>query len=370
MEQQPMQTYNLSQPEKQDRPQSPPAQYPPPRAKGQGCFGFFAMLFVMIFIAMFFIGMMASVGGIDLTGISSGKTKLRTEHFMHNKDAKDKIAVIRIEGVIYESSTGFIKRQIEAVVDDPNVKGVVLRVNSPGGTVSGSDYYLHHLQEMKIHHEDADGKEKELPIVVSMGPVAASGGYYVSMCGDRIFAEPAGVTGSIGVIMQMYNGHELFGKIGLEEVDITSHRLKGMGSFGRPITEEEEAIWQDIVNQMFSMFTDVVKEGRPQFAEDPDKLTEIATGQVYTAKQAVENGLIDEVGFIEDAIDWLIAEAGLDKEKVNVIRYKHEPTVSEILFGVKSNSQSMDIEETVSDLTTPQAYYVVPNMVPMHPDED
>ena len=145
------------------------------------------------------------------------------------------MAIISVEGVILEAEDGFVKRQIDRVMDDKNVKAVVLRVDSPGGSVSGSDYIYHHLRNML--------EKRKIPMVVSMGSIAASGGYYVSMAvghePDTIFAEPTAFTGSIGVIIPHYELAGLMEKIGAKEDTIISNPLKGMGSFARPMTKQE-----------------------------------------------------------------------------------------------------------------------------------
>ena len=140
-----------------------------------------------------------------------------------------------------------------------------------------------------------------------MGGLAASGGYYASMAvgdtEDTIFAEPTTWTGSIGVVIPHYNVTGLMKEIGVADDSIASNPLKEMGSFTRPMTEAERNIFQNLVNEGFTRFKDVVKSGRPKFKQDPAALDKLATGQVFTAVQAEKNGLIDKIGFIDDAVD-------------------------------------------------------------------
>ena len=170
---------------------------------------------------------------------AAGSQRHLQEKFVsHNSRATDnKVAIITVEGVISETEDGFIKRQIDCVAEDENVKAVVLRVDSPGGTVSASDYLYHHLCKM------AAGK-RQIPMVVSMGGIAASGGYYVSMAvghdPDTIFAEPTTFTGSIGVIIPHYDLAGLMDKIGVKEDSIVSGPLKEMGSPTRPMTPRKK----------------------------------------------------------------------------------------------------------------------------------
>ena len=203
--------------------------------------------------------------------------------------------------------------------------------------------------------------ETHIPVVVSMGGLAASGGYYVSMCvGDApetIFAEPTTWTGSIGVVIPHYNVAELMEKWGIQEDPVASHRLKTMGSITRKMTDEERKIFQELVDAGFTEFKDAIKGGRRKFQKDPAALDKLATGQIFTASQALENGLIDKIGFIEDAIERAIALAGLDKENVKVVKYKAEPRLSDILLGQSRVQPSLDLAALL-DATTPRGYYL------------
>ena len=164
----------------------------------------------------------------------------------------------------------------------------------------------HHLNELRQTHKK--------PIVVSMGGIAASGGYYAAMAVGKtpgtIYAEPTTWTGSIGVIIPHYDASELLSEWGVKQDSVVSHRLKNMGSMSKKMTDEERQIFQALVDQGFERFKDIIKAGRPHFQENPAALDELATGQVYTAEQAKDNGLVDEIGFIEDAIDRAIVLPG------------------------------------------------------------
>ncbi len=275
-----------------------------------------------------------------------------------NRDGTDKVAILSIEGTIL-SGEGFFKQQIDHArkdIADGNLKAIVLRVNSPGGTISGSDYMLHHLRRLV-----QDSKKAKIPVVVSMGGIAASGGYYVSMCvgdaPDTIFAEPTTWTGSIGVIIPHYNVADLMEKWGIQEDAVASHRLKGMGSLTRKMTPEERKIFQQLVDEGFARFKEVVMQGRPSFRNDPAALDRLATGQVYTADQALKNGLIDRIGFVEDAVDRAIHLARLDPTNVKVVKYKAEPRLADILLGQSRAQPSFDLVAFL-DSATPRAYYL------------
>ena len=253
--------------------------------------------------------------------------RLREVYVSHEKRARDRVAIISLSGMIVDEEDGFVKRQIDQALQDENVKAVVLRINSPGGTITDSDFLYHHLSKLR-------GKK---PLVVSMGSVAASGGYYVAMAvgnqADCIFAEPTTWTGSIGVLIFHMNVQELLSRLGVEAGSITSAPLKDMGSIFRKMTEEERELFQSLVDKSLARFKEVIKNGRPKFAENPETLDKVATGQIFTAQEAKELGLVDRIGFIEDAVERAIELAGLDPANVCVIRYKRELSLSDLFWG-------------------------------------
>lgn len=288
-----------------------------------------------------------------------------------NKDALKKIAVVNVSGTIIEGED-FAKQQIDRVKADDNVVGVVLRINSPGGTVTYSDYLLHHLK--KLAEKKREGGEP-FPLVVSMGSVCASGGYYISMAvGDQekvIFAEPATITGSIGVILPHYDFSELVDFMRIEEDSIASGKFKQMGSPTREMTEEERALFQSYVDELFQGFREKVLEGRPAFRDDPAKLDELAQGQIFTGQQAKANGLVDEVGYLEDAIARAVELAGLDEDSVRCVRYGKTPTLADSLLGASADeliAPRSDLSRLL-DLSAPRGYYlytVLPGLLQSH----
>ena len=318
------------------------------------------ILILLALVAALGFSMLLNLAFITTASASTGDT-LQEEYFYKDKfqDGADKIAIITVEGTIL-TKEGFVKDQIDQAQLDEDVKAVVLRVDSPGGSVSASDYYYHHLSKLRT--------ESKKPIVVSMGSIAASGGYYVAMAAGKtektIFAEPSCFTGSIGVMIPHYNLSGLFEDFGIEEDAIVSHRLKNMGSLGRQMTDEEKKIFQTLVDEGFERFKEIIRDNRTQFSEDPEALDEIATGQVYTAQQAKENGLIDEIDFIEGAIDRAIELASVDRNAVQVIRYKRIPTLSSLLLGAQAQSQGFDLQQLL-DLSAPKAYYMVTQLPPL-----
>lgn len=285
--------------------------------------------------------------------------------------SSDKIAIITISGVIMEGD-GYVKHQIDRVRDDDHVKAVVIRVDSPGGTVTGSDYIYHHLKKLR--------EEKNIPVVVSMGSIAASGGYYVSMAvggqENSIYAEPTTTTGSIGVIIPHYDLSGLLDEYNVKDDSIASHPRKQMLSMTRPIPPDQREILQGYVNESFERFKSIVRDGRPGFrragADDkqPIKLraakgnVDLATGEIFTAYKAQEYGLVDRIGFIEDAIERAAVLAQLDKDKVRVIRYNRPSSLLDVAGLATARSNSLDLE-TLFELSTPRAYYLATSLPPL-----
>jgi len=272
-------------------------------------------------------------------------------HSLSTKNTASKIAVLNASGVIM-SGQGFVKQQIDQIRKDDSVKGIVLRIDSPGGTVYGSDFMYHHLVKLR--------EERDIPMVVSMGSIAASGGYYIAMAvGDQencIFAEPMTTTGSIGVIIPHYNVSGLMEDYRIVDDSIATHPRKDMLSMTKEMSDDDKKIIKRYINHAFVRFKDVIKSGRPKFAEDPATLSVLATGEVFTAKQAKATGLIDEIGFIEDAIDRVIEMANLRKESTRVVKYKKPVSlVDAIALG---QSSKPDVLKEMLELTTLRAYYL------------
>lgn len=198
-----------------------------------------------------------------------------------------KVAVVRIEGVILDSRKTI--EDIKRYSEDPSVSAIVLRVNSPGGGVAPSQ---------EIYDEVIKAKE-EKKVVVSMGALAASGGYYIASPADVIIANPGTITGSIGVIMELPNIQGLMEKIGIETQVVKSGRLKDMASTFRSLTAEEREILQGLLDDVHRQFINAVAESRGM---DFDHLKTLADGRIFSGEKARELGLVDELGNLEHAI--------------------------------------------------------------------
>ncbi|MDR2400928.1 MAG: signal peptide peptidase SppA [Deferribacteraceae bacterium] len=252
----------------------------------------FQILVILLMISLFIRGVVfifdADTGAIDI-----------------NKG--DFIAVLEINGII-ASADDFIGKMKE-LSEKTNLKGVLLRVNSPGGLVTPSQEIYEYLKTLKI------------PLYVSMGATAASGGYMVALPAKKIYAMPSTITGSIGVIMEIPNYKLLMDKIGITFKTIKSGEFKDTGNASRDMTEAEETYLRGIVMDMYSQFVQAVSDSRDISYEQAE---EAANGKVYTGKAALALGLVDELGSWQEALEGLKTEIGDSKIKHMNIKYGEE----------------------------------------------
>jgi protease IV len=272
------------------------------------------------------------------------------EHF-HSGDpvTTDKIALITVEGTIMPPFTHHVLKAIEHAGKDENVKGVVLVVDSPGGLVADSNEIYHALRKLET--------EKHKLINVSMRRLAASGGYYVSMGAGpegAIFAEPTCWTGSIGVIMPHYDISKLADTVGIKEDSLKTGPYKDTLTFFRPVSEADRKLWDVILNETLDRFLEVIAGSRKGL--DVKKIRDMATGQVFTAKQAKERKLIDQIGFLEDAIGSL--KTRLQLTKVRVVSYEAPPNFLERLVSSSESSRADARWSALLESAVPRAYYI------------
>lgn len=242
---------------------------------------------------------------------------LLSEEIIEEGDMTKRIAVLNLEGVIQDAgdsifAQGYMHddfmKSIEKAGEDETVKGIVLKINSPGGAVGATAQIHRALVEIE--------EEYDKPIYVSMGETAASGGYYAAVAADKIFAQSSTLTGSIGVIMESINYAGLAEKYGVTFNTIKSGEHKDIMSPSREMTDEEREILQSMVDEMYNEFVDVIVEGRDM---NEDKVRKLGDGRVYTGKQAAENGLVDEIGNFDDTLAALKKDHDLGN--ASVIRY-------------------------------------------------
>lgn len=229
----------------------------------------------------------------------------------------DKIGIVRVEGPIIDSKNAI--EEIKEYSKDPSIKAIVLRVDSPGGAVAPS-------QEIYEEVRKAASAKK---VVVSMGSIAASGGYYISAPATRIVANPGTLTGSIGVIMEIPNIEGLLNKIGVKAEVIKSGKHKDIASAFRGIGKEEREILQGVMDDVHDQFINAVAEGRKMLPGDVKKL---ADGRVFTGKQAKDAGLVDDLGNLEDAIKEAAKLSGI-KGEPTVVSRKEKFSIVDLLRG-------------------------------------
>ncbi|ADV60814.1 signal peptide peptidase SppA, 36K type [Isosphaera pallida ATCC 43644] len=251
---------------------------------------------------------------------------------------KAKLAIIEITGSIDDSKADGISRQITQASLDSSVKGVLLRIDSPGGTVSASDRLWRDVQTRLVGRK---------PVVVSMGSRAASGGYYIACAGDALFAEPATITGSIGVILEIPQISGLLDKIGVEFATLTTGKFKDSGSIYRPITNEERQRFLKSIDQSYQRFLRVVAQGRKM---ELSQLKPLADGSIFSGEEALENGLVDFLGYQDDALRHLLKLTRL--EEAQVVRYVPPNSLATLLelleLGSRLPSPHPDPDESLS----------------------
>lgn len=246
----------------------------------------------------------------------------------------DKIAVIGITGILTDTpgsaALGLVEKastlaRVDAALrkagEDPHVKALILRIDSPGGSVAASDEIYSRIQRFKTEHH--------IPVIALLGGIAASGGYYVACSADRIVAEPATVTGSIGVILVSFNVQGLLDKLGIEGHVYTAGEHKDILSPLREATPQEQAMVQQILDSLHARFIHVVTSNRP--ALEQSRLSELTDGRVFDAAEAVQTGLVDQIGHLPDAIDAAKHLAGLSEARV--IRYRRPGETHDSIYS-------------------------------------
>ncbi len=280
-----------------------PQSYPPPPSRKTN--KFLVLLFILS-VCINGILLMAIINKDPSTRSVSARNmhKYRELHVAGPSQSSDKIAVIRLQGIISsmsdhptqpEGMVGQIKDQLKIALHDSSVKAIILRVDSPGGEVLASDQIYRALKEAREYK----------PIVCHMGSIAASGGFYAAMGTTYVMADELTITGSIGVIMQTLNYQNLFEKVGLKTLTFKSGKYKDILNGDREPTPEEIELVQSLVMETYDKFYQIVlsERNRTNPLINPDTLREhLADGRIFSGKQAFENKLIDQNGYFEDAI--------------------------------------------------------------------
>lgn len=254
----------------------------------------------------------------------------------------EKVGVIHIEGTIVSSAPGGfgaggvaaadeIVANLKEARENPEIKAVILRLNTGGGSVVGSDEIGREVERLR-----RSGKK----VVAVMGEMAASGGYWIACKADKIVANPGTFTGSIGVIMQVTKMKELYNKIGVDVETFKTGPHKDMGATSRDITPEERQIFQGLVQDSYDDFINVVAEGRKM---DPARVRQLADGRVYTGKQAKALGLVDELGDFTDAVKLTARLANIKGEPELVEIGRRDNFLGDLLGGLQNQGKILPL---------------------------
>jgi len=274
-------------------------------------------------------GCLVSVGDLGLLGRrrpleettvgGEGRAKvllLKVAEVISDEPRKRAFGLVEEEGTVSR-----VRAELERAENDDRVKAIVLRIDSPGGGVTASDEVYQELLRFK--------RKRAIPIIASLGDVAASGGYYVACAADRIVAHPTTMTGSIGVIMVNFNVEGLLGKIGVRNETFKAGEHKDLLSPFRGATPEERRIVQSILDALHARFVTIVRENRPRI--DASRLGELTDGRIFHAGQALEAGLVDQIGDLDAAID--VAKAAAKVEKARVVAYQRSDELRENIYS-------------------------------------
>jgi protease-4 len=249
-------------------------------------------------------------------------------------DGRDKILLIDISGFIsMKEKTGLlgekkpsmparVKEVLKKAETDDDIVGIMLKINTPGGSVSASDIIYHEIKEFK--------KRTGIPVYSSIMNLGTSGGYYICAVSNRIYAHPTAITGSIGVIATKLNVRGLMNKIGVQDEVIKSGEKKDIFSLFRPDTPEEMEILQKIIDELHTRFIDVVSENRSGTLKRAE-IEALSDGRPYTARQALDAKLIDEIGYLPDALEGL--KKSLDISKARIVEYTREKAYRDTIYS-------------------------------------
>lgn len=305
-------------------------------------FGIVLALSVMANIALFLILL-----GI-LTIFTTGQKRIFTEEVLREGPRRNKIVVITINGIIYDEQAQNVYRQLKVARKDKQVKGLIVRVNSPGGTISASDQIYKEILKYR--------QEEEKPVIAFMQGIAASGGYYTSVACEKIIAEPTTITGSIGVIMGHFVLQELLeDKLGILPVVLAEGEKKDWpSSFEIPTEEQLQYLRDRLLTPAYERFIEVVTEGRKDSLTSSE-VRQLADGSILGAHLALDKKLIDQIGYLDDAIELIKSLAEI--EKAHVVEYRKAFSLAGFLGYRRSNFMKFD-RATLYELSTPQVLYL------------
>jgi protease-4 len=343
----------LNELHEQSQPGSPPPPptyppyvvYQPPRRRFSVWRVFWGILFGLSVLAN--VGFFLLLLGMAAFMVT-GQGRFFQETVVRDGPRHQKIAVIGVGGIIDGQQAEDVCRQIRTARQDPAVKGIIVHVDSPGGTISGSDRIYREV----MNYRKGEGR----PAVAFMRGVAASGGYYSAVACDEIIAEPTAVTGSIGVVMIHFVFENLLeDKLGIQPVFLTMGQKKDWpSSFRKPSEEELAYIHERLLEPAYNRFVSVVKEGR-QKALSADEVEKLADGSIFVADRALEAKLIDKIGYLDDAIARVKTLAGI--EDAQVVEYRRPLSFLGLLNAKSASIPRLD-RTKLFELSTPQVLYL------------
>jgi protease-4 len=304
--------------------------------------------------AIFFIGL--AIGVFTMFAGSVAESLVQTE--LYRDGDRSKVAVIEVHGVIDPYRADTVRFLVDEVLRTRSIKAVVLRVDSPGGGIAPSDQIWYQVERLR---------NEGLPVVASYGGLAASGGYYISCGADHIVAEPTCITGSIGVIAQTFIFKDLLDKVGIEPVTLlaTDSPQKDVGNPFRTWTEEDRVQYVEMLDAAYAIFNTRVRDGRGNVITDPARVDELADGSIYTAQEAMDSGLIDAVGYLDDAVAAAESRAGIRKGKATVVILRQPTGFLGGLLGVRGHEPSTRVRDAdsirslVNELGSPRVMYLM-----------
>jgi len=316
-----------------------------PYGKGTGWKIFYGIVLALSILANLALFMIL-IGVVAL--FATAQQRDINEEVIRDGPRANKIVVIPLEGIIQSEQAEDVYKQIKVAREDKHVKGVILRVSSPGGTISGSDQIYNEIRK----YREEEGK----PVVAFMQGIAASGGYYTSVACDQIIAEPTTYTGSIGVMMGHFVLEGLLkDKLGILPVILTEGEKKDWpSSFQEPTEEQLQYLRDRILTPAYERFVEIVTEGRKE-SLTPDRVRELADGSILVAGQAKAERLIDEIGYLDDAIELVKSLAEI--EKARVVEYRKAFSLARFLTAESKGLFKFD-RTTLYELTTPQVLYL------------
>lgn len=298
--------------------------YPPPAPRH----GFVRGIFVTLATTIFGLSLMLNIYLLVINGLLSSAGTSQSTTIVEGSIG-EKIAVIPVDGIIDDSMFEAVEEMIQRAEDDASVKAVIFEIDTPGGSVTASDQIYQRIRQFQA--------DQGIPVISSMGGLATSGGYYVACATSHIVAQRTTLTGNIGVLLPRYDASELMGKLGVREntVESTGSPFKNAGSMFTQDTPEETAYFQSLIDEAYGQFTSVVKEGRE--GKLKAEMDAIANGKVYSGPEAKKLGLVDQVGYLTDAISHASSAAGLSNP--TVVRYEKTPSFSDLILGAQGSAR-------------------------------